>query len=120
MGFKEYAHRNKHNQTLEGWALKGDNLVKGLNKWNLKGAQAVLDDTGQTNPRVSFGRVAAGGILFGPAGAIVGAVAKKDPSRVYIHIQLANGTTKEIAVPAKHHAKAHKFTAAINKIANRA
>ena len=66
---------------------------------------------------ISAGRVLAGGILFGPAGAAVGALARKNPTRVYVLIHRDGELIATAEGSAKHRAKAEMFARKINQSA---
>lgn len=77
------------------------------------GATAVFE-SGAERKRMTVTRVGAGGILFGPAGAIVGGMLKKDRSKCYVSVTLATGDVAIIEAPVKDEAAARGFAAKVN------
>ena len=69
--------------------------------------------------RITATRVVTGAVLFGPVGAIIGGMAKKDRNKLYITITYANGDIGVVEAKAKDEAKARQFVQAINKIGAR-
>ena len=59
--------------------------------------------------RTTLGRVTAGAIMAGPAGAIVGGLFKKDSSRVYVTITFADGEIVVVDAPRKNGPKLQQF-----------
>lgn len=116
---KAYQHEHKHDMVLDVWRITGDNLHKGLQKWNLKGATAELENGANIGSRITATRVVTGAVLFGPVGAIIGGMAKKDRNKLYITVTYANGDAGVIEAKAKDEAKARQFVQAINKIGAR-
>lgn len=124
MGFKSWFkaqnERYKEAQSNIGgfygvYALRSGNLVWGLNqkKWPVAGAQAVFE-TGASAKSPTLGRVAAGAILAGPAGAIVGGLFQKDKTKAYITVTFADESVVIIDGPAKDETKMRDFTQRIN------
>lgn len=62
---------------LGGLALEGDEVIVGDERRSVAGVTATVVDDGPGQSKVSAGRVVGGAVLFGPAGAIVGGLAKK-------------------------------------------
>ena len=116
---KAYQHEHKHDMVLDTWRLSGDTLHQGLKKWNLKGATAHLDNGANVGSRITATRVVAGAVLFGPVGALIGGMAKKDRNKLYITVTYSNGDAGVIEAKAKDEAKARQFVQAINKIGAR-
>lgn len=80
--------------------------------------QVSVDTSGQIDRRATLTRVGAGAIFFGPAGAVVGGLAKKklDSRKVYVTI-VGDGYAWVIEADPKHEAKARQFAASINALA---
>lgn len=82
----------------------------------VKGARAEFE-LGAEQKRTTLTRVGVGGVLFGPAGAIVGGLMKKDKSKCYVSVSFADGDTVLIEGPLKHEKKMRQFAADVNRIA---
>lgn len=83
----------------------------------IAGAVATFE-SGATNTKTTLGRVVAGGIIAGPAGAIVGGMMKKDKSKVYATVTFADGDYTLITAPATQQSALMEFVARVNKIAS--
>lgn len=83
---------------------------------DIKGASATFE-LGADRKQVTLTRIAAGGILLGPAGLIVGGLLRKDKSKVYVIVELADGRTAILEAPAKQERAAREFAAKINAAA---
>lgn len=66
--------------------LAGRTLSKGRKTWPVSECEVVIDTGANVSSRVTATRVAAGALLAGPAGALIGSIAKKDRSAVYMTI----------------------------------
>ena len=88
----------------------------GSEKRPIAGAVAEFEaGIGQKSP--TLGRVAVGGILAGPAGAVVGGLFQKDKSRAYVTVLFPSGESVVIDGPAKDEAKLRAFTTKLNAAA---
>lgn len=127
MGFKEVRARAKENARFqamfEGYAIKDGGLLlppTTVGKFGelvpIGGATAVVE-SGDVQSRSTLTRVAAGALLAGPIGAIVGGMFKKDPSRVYVVVTLADGRCVVADAPKKEVAKAAAFASKVNAAA---
>ncbi|WP_209374293.1 hypothetical protein [Brevibacterium renqingii] len=107
----------RHDATLEGWKLDGDTLFGNGQAFSLAGAKAEFETGANIGGRMTATRVIGGGLLFGPAGAIVGGMWKKNRAKVYIVITDNNGRTGLIETSAKNETKAREFANAVNNVA---
>ena len=82
----------------------------------LQGASATFE-LGADKSRPTLTRVGAGALIAGPAGAVVGALFKKDTSRNYITVIFSDGDTVIIDGPAKDEKKMRLFANRINELA---
>lgn len=82
----------------------------------LAGATAEFE-SGAASKSPTLGRVAAGAILAGPAGAIVGGLFQKDRSRVYVTVRFATGEAVVIDGPVRDESALRGFAAKINAAA---
>jgi hypothetical protein len=89
-GFQEageaYSEFKKSNATFRGLILSGRTLSKGGKSWPASECEIVIDTGANVSSRVTGTRVAAGALLAGTAGALIGSIAKKDRSAVYMTI----------------------------------
>lgn len=106
------------NASFAGWSLSGGSLSKGITRHDVAGATATLD-TGAPRKRMTATRVIGGGVAFGPAGAIVGGLARKNKSRCYVTIELATGDVILIDEHVKEEPSARAFAAKINAAGRR-
>ncbi|KTR78005.1 hypothetical protein NS234_04885 [Microbacterium oxydans] len=74
-------------------------------------AEATLGAPGR---RSTFTRMGAGALIAGPAGLIVGAVARKDTSKCYVTIEMPDGVIV-VEGRAKDYPSAVKFADAVNR-----
>lgn len=80
----------------------------------LGGAVAEFETGADAGSRTTLTRVAAGAIVAGPVGAIVGGMFKKDRNKVYVSITFPDGDVMVVDAPAKDDAKAREFARKIN------
>lgn len=79
----------------------------------LAGAEATYE-TGNDKSRPTLTRIGAGAIIAGPAGAVVGALFKKDTGKNYVTVVFADGDTVIIEGPQSDAMKMREFAARIN------
>lgn len=80
------------------------------------GASAEFDK-GAENSGATLTRVAAGAIIAGPVGAIVGGLFKKQKGKVYVYVTFADGQLAIIDGPVKDESKLREFAASVNQAA---
>jgi hypothetical protein len=87
-GFREinaaYDDGKKSNASFRGIVLGGRTIWKGGKSWPASECDIVIDTGANVGSRVTATRVAAGALLAGPAGALIGSIAKKDRSTIYL------------------------------------
>ena len=110
---KANAEKYKFNTSYEGYSLMADKLRKGGKSWPIAGAHAQCD-SGASAKRMTLTRVGTGALVLGPLGAILGGMAKKDRTRVYVLVELSTGEGISFDVPAKDEAKAREFVMKVN------
>src|SRR5690606_12426693 len=84
-------------------------------RFPVAGAHVIVDHGANIGSRISGTRVAAGAVLLGPVGAILGGMAKKDRSKIYIVATLADGTVVSSDAPASYETVAREFAQAANR-----
>lgn len=96
----------------DGWLS-----VPGLSR-SVAGAVAEFE-SGADQKRTTLTRVAAGAIVAGPAGAIVGGLFRKDQSRVYVTISFPDGDVAVIDGPTKDERQLREFARVVNVLGKR-
>ncbi len=81
-----YNDFKKSTGTFRGLTLSGRTLSKGRKSWPASECEIVIDTGANVSSRVTGTRVAAGALLAGTTGALIGAIAKKDRSAVYMTV----------------------------------
>lgn len=81
------------------------------------GAVAEHESGADVGGRTTLTRIAAGAIIAGPVGAIVGGMFKKDRNRFYVTITFPDGDVAVIDGPAKDESRLREFTAKVNAAA---
>jgi hypothetical protein len=81
-----YSELRKSTGMFRGLVLSGRTLSKGNRSWPASECEIVIDSGANVSARVTGTRVAAGAILAGPAGALIGSIAKKDRSAIYMTV----------------------------------
>lgn len=80
---------------------------------DIAGATAEFEaGAGQAN--ATAGRVIAGALIAGPAGAIVGGMFKKEKGRAYVYVTFADGDVAIVDGPLKDESKLRMFAANLN------
>src|SRR5690606_11945758 len=85
------------------WAVpdqNGGTIKTPQGRFPVAGAHVIVDHGANIGSRISGTRVAAGAVLLGPVGAILGGMAKKDRSKIYIVATLSDGTVVSSDAPA--------------------
>lgn len=103
--------------TFAGWTLTRTTIEAEGQQHPIQGARAEVETSGDMGKQVRAGRVITGGVLFGPAGAVVGGLLRKSRNQIYITITFPNGDTGLIEAPAKQETEARRFAVAINNAA---
>lgn len=88
---------------------------KWVKKYPIAGCEAVFEPGDAPAMATTAGRVAAGLVIAGPLGAIVGGVWKKDQSKSYINVTLADGKMLIADVPSSKATAAREFVSRINE-----
>lgn len=94
--------------------LDGDTLYCNGEAIALRGAHAELMDADAARSRVTATRVAAGAIVAGPVGALIGGLAKKSTGRVYVMVTSDDGRVLSGDGASKESGKAAELVARIN------
>lgn len=86
---------------------------EGFRKAPIAGATAEFEN-GADKKRMTGTRVITGAVLFGPAGAVVGGLLKKNKSKCYVTTTFADGNVAIVEVPVKQERQARDFAAKVN------
>lgn len=124
MGLKSWYNnqmeRHKESQSAVGGSYGAYALHDGDLLWDFRrtkrpvaGAVAVAE-SGSAVKSPTLTRVVAGGILAGPAGAIVGGLFQKDRSRFYVTVTFADQSVIIIDGPTSDETKMRQFAESIN------
>ncbi len=76
----------RSNVSFRGFRLAGRTLSKGSKSWPASECEVVIDVGANVSARVTGTRVAAGALLAGTTGALIGSIAKKDRSAIYLTV----------------------------------
>ena len=79
------------------------------------GGAAAEFDPGYSDESTTLTRVAAGAVIAGPVGAIVGGMFKKQKGRCYVTVTFPDGEVAVIDGPVKDTSKLRHFTQQVNK-----
>ena len=79
-----YTEARKSIATFRGMALSGGTVSYGRKSWPASDCEIVIDTGANVSARVTATRVAAGALLAGHIGALIGSIAKKDRSAIYM------------------------------------
>lgn len=114
MKAEEKEHRRNNPLAMFGTAMvRGGRLEHNFVKYDLTDATAEAS-MGSPSSRSTFTRMGAGALIAGPAGFIVGAVAKKNTAKCYVTISLPEGVIV-LDGDAKSYPAAVKFADAVNR-----
>lgn len=108
----------KYNAAFGGSFLSGYQLQyrteNGFEKLPTSGLVATVQDGANVGTYVSAKRVVAGGVLFGPLGAGVGALIRKNHNEVHVVLERDDQIIGTISGSAKHTPKARAFANRVN------
>lgn len=123
MGFKEVRARAKENARFQalfnGYAIMDGQLrcpptLSGRpTRVPIQEVQAEFE-SGEQNERSTLTRIAAGALIAGPIGAVVGGMVKKDKTKVYVILTFADGRVIVLDAPKKDALSARTFAAKVN------
>ncbi|ANS29390.1 hypothetical protein R1CP_23610 [Rhodococcus opacus] len=102
-----------------GLSIKSDTLAYKGQTFPIAGAKATIESAGIAQSRMTATRVIGGAALFGGTGAVIGAVGRKDKSKIFLTIELADGTVLVEEFPVKKEGDARRFVAQFNTTAAR-
>ena len=83
----------------------------------LPGARASIESAGIQRSRITATRVLGGAVLGSGTGALIGGMARKDTSKIYIVVELITGATLTEETDAKYEGDARQFADRVNAAA---
>lgn len=99
--------------------LDGKTLNHQSVAYPVKGARATVETAASAKTRMTATRVVGGAIVLGPLGALLGGMAKKDESKIFLVVEMADGTVITDRAQARHETTARRFAGAVNTAASR-
>lgn len=93
--------------------VSGSVLANGK-RFPVAGVHAEFEPGDGPSSRTTMTRVAAGAVIAGPVGAIIGGIWKKDTSKVYVVLNLPDESLVIADVPASKGADARRFVNQVN------
>lgn len=106
-------HRMDYRGNFGRVVLAAEKIYWGAGNAPTAGAHAEVEN-GADQKRSTLTRIGAGAIIAGPAGAIVGGLFRKDKSRVYVIVTLADGRQVIAEAPIKQERQAREWAAKVN------
>lgn len=97
-----------------GFTTDGEFLSYGSDRRRIKGARATVEAGAAARSRMTATRVIGGAAILGPLGAILGGLAKKDESKVFLIVEMQDGTVFTEEVKGRHEGAARQFAGLIN------
>jgi hypothetical protein len=124
MGFRDWQakHRDEHQFDCHAGNifLMGREIIQTdtrRHKYPVAGATARFESAAAAQSRMTATRVVTGAVILGPLGAILGGMAKKNTTAMYIVVELADGTVLTDEAKAKDEAQIRAFVDSVNKAA---
>lgn len=109
----------RDNPQFQGIVVRGDVIEFNRQTFPLAGARATVE-IGSTQRRTTATRVVVGSVITLGVGTVIGAMAKKKTSNVYVTVELADGQVIVVEADSKAEGKAREFAAALTSTAARA
>lgn len=117
MGLKEYREAHKFDAQFNGIAIRKDQLRQGFKSWPIAECEAMVDQGANVAARVTATRVALGTVILPGIGTIVGALAQKNRSKIYLAITIPDDDVLLIELKSTKEGEARKFANAVNRAA---
>lgn len=128
MGFKDAWNRQmERSRIVAGYGVHSvtkDGNYRWMPEGSLKqqvrpvsGAVAEYEPGSATGGRTTLTRVAAGAVIAGPVGAILGGMFKKDTSKGYVSVTFPNGDVVALDGPLSDEPKMRQFVQRVNDMA---
>jgi len=130
MGFKDAWNRQVERSRIVGaygvHSVTRDGNYRWMPEGSLKqqvrplsGASAEYEPGSATAGRTTLTRVAAGAVIAGPVGAIVGGMFKKDTARGYVSVTFPDGSVVVVDGPLQDESKMRRFVQVVNSEASK-
>lgn len=103
-----YNESNTYNCSCGQYTLISGKVMRNFKKWSATECEAELIEDGNEGNRVTATRVAAGALLAGPVGAVVGGLAKKSNETGWLVVTTPDGEGR-VKLSGRGVAKARTF-----------
>lgn len=107
MGLRDFADKHRFDSSFAGCRISGDKIQKGARSWPVAGAKADFEHGANVGGRVTATRVMLTGVFA--------LAMKKDQSKVYVMVELADGEQLLLEGKAKQEKDAREFAAKVNQ-----
>ncbi|WP_328711062.1 DUF2510 domain-containing protein [Nocardia salmonicida] len=101
-------------QSFGAFRIKENELKHYWRSFPIEGATATVESAGIARSRITATRVIGGGAMLGGVGAIIGALARKDKSSIFLTVELADGTVIVEECPVSRERAARRFAARLS------
>lgn len=115
--FKQELPAQRHNASFGGGFVTGYSFRYQMKKFPTRGLSASIVDQYNVGTYISAKRVIGGGLLFGPLGALTGAVLRKNGNKIYVAVERDGEVIGTLEGGAKDLGKARDFVEALNRSA---
>lgn len=99
---------------FSGFELTATHLVYKSDRRSVSGAKATVEAGASARTRMTATRVIGGAAILGPLGAILGGLAKKDESKVFLIVEMKDGTVYTEEVHGRKESEARNFAGMVN------
>ncbi|WP_032384701.1 hypothetical protein [Rhodococcoides fascians] len=99
--------------------LTDSHLTYKRDRRSVSGAKATVEAGASARTRMTATRVLGGAAVLGPLGAIIGGLAKKDESKVFLIVEMRDGTVYTEEVHGRKESEARKFAGMVNTFGSR-
>ena len=104
---------------FSGFELTTTHLAYKSDRRTIAGAKATVEAGASARARMTATRVIGGAAILGPLGAILGGLAKKDESKVFLIVEMKDGTVYTEEVHGRKESEARKFAGMVNTYGSR-
>jgi hypothetical protein len=104
---------------FSGFELTETHLSYKSDRRLVSGTKATVEAGASARTRMTATRVLGGAAILGPLGAVLGGLAKKDESKVFLIVEMRDGTVYTEEVRGRNEAEARKFAGMVNTFGSR-